>query len=486
MIFNSVPFFIFFVIIFFLYYFLNKNLKVQNWLLLLSSYVFYGYANWKIIPLLLVATTIIFLLGIAIHKSNNAKKSTALTTLGVLSGIGLLVYFKYFNFFIESFSSLFNTIGLKSNLGTFNIIMPLGISFFTFKLISYVIEINRGKIEPTKDFVNFSTYIAFFPTILSGPIDKPNTFIPQLQKKRTFDFGLAVDGCRQILWGLFQKVVIADNLAVIVNNVWSDIPNQNGTILFFALILYSFQLYTDFSGYSHMAIGVGKLLGFQITKNFNYPYFSRNISEFWRNWHMSLTTWLTDYVFMPLNIKFRNLGQLGIILAIVINMLAVGMWHGPNWTFIVFGLLHGLLYIPLILSGAFFKRKKLKTNNYGLPPLIDFSKMIGTYLMVTMTFILFRANNIEQAWEYFSGLFNLSIPSMVDLYAIGIASTILIIVFLAFSMFVAEWFYRNTDYPLAQLGLKWKRPLRYALYFAIIIVIFLFSGKDQQFIYFQF
>lgn len=221
MIFNSISFCIFFIVVFFLYYFpLKENTKAQNWLLLLSSYFFYGYADWRMVPLLLVATIIIFFLGIAVYKASNSKKSSLLTALGVLTGVGLLGYFKYFNFFIDSFSSLLNAIGLNSNIGTFNIIMPLGISFFTFKLISYIIEIHRGKIEPTKDFVVFSTYIAFFPTILSGPIDKPNTFIPQLQKKRSFDYDLAVDGFRQILWGLFQKIVIADNLAGVINGVW--------------------------------------------------------------------------------------------------------------------------------------------------------------------------------------------------------------------------------------------------------------------------
>ena len=228
MIFNSTSFYIFFIVVFFLYYFpLKENTKAQNWLLLISSYFFYGYADWKMIPVLLVATIIIFFLGREIYKTNNSKKSSLLTSLGVLTGVGLLVYFKYFNFFIDSFSSILNAIGLKSNIGTFNIIMPLGISFFTFKLISYIVEIKRGKIEPSRDFVAFSTYIAFFPTILSGPIDKPNTFIPQLQKKRSFDYDLAVDGCRQILWGLFQKVVIADNFAREINNVWGDIPNHN-------------------------------------------------------------------------------------------------------------------------------------------------------------------------------------------------------------------------------------------------------------------
>ena len=484
MIFNSTSFYIFFIVVFFLYYFpLKENTKSQNWLLLISSYFFYGYADWKMIPVLLVATIIIFFLGREIHKTNNSKKSSLLTSLGVLSGVGLLVYFKYFNFFIDSFSSIFNAIGLKSNIGTFNIIMPLGISFFTFKLISYIVEIQRGKIEPSRDFVAFSTYIAFFPTILSGPIDKPNTFIPQLQKKRSFDYDLAVDGCRQILWGLFQKVVIADNLAVVINNVWGDIPNQTGSTLFIIAILYSFQIYTDFSGYSHMAIGVGKLLGFHITKNFNYPYFSRNIAEFWRNWHISLTSWVTEYVFMPLNIKFRNFGNLGIILAIIINLVVVGIWHGANWTFAVFGLYNGLLFIPLILSGSFFKKKKLKTNKYGLPTITDFSKMIGTFLFVTIGLVIFRAENISQFWQYISGIFDFPLSSFGSFGVSGISIPPIIFTVVLFAL---EWIYKDSEYPLAKLGTKWKRPIRYAMYYTFIIIIFWLGGKEQQFIYFQF
>jgi D-alanyl-lipoteichoic acid acyltransferase DltB (MBOAT superfamily) len=380
---------------------------------------------------------------------------------------------------------MFNAIGLKSNIGTFNIIMPLGISFFTFKLISYIVEIQRGKIEYSRDFVAFSTYIAFFPTILSGPIDKPNTFIPQLQKKRSFDYDLVVDGCRQILWGLFQKIVIADNLAGVINFVWGDIPNQSGSVLFITAILFSIQLYTDFSGYSHMAIGVGKILGFRITKNFNYPYFSRNVAEFWRNWHISLTSWLTDYIFMPLNIKFRNLGNSGIILAIIINMLAVGIWHGANWTFVLFGLYNGLLFIPLILSGSIFKKKKLKTNKYGFPTITDFSKIVGTFLLVTIGLVIFRAENIGQFLEYFSSIFDFSLPSLDDFSGTGMRSAIAPILF-ALVLFVIEWIYKDSEYPLAQLGIKWKSPLRYAMYYAIILAIFWFGGEEQQFIYFQF
>ena len=482
MIFNSFSFYLFFLILFFVYYFLLKeNKRRQNLLLFFSSYFFYGFADWKIIPILLIATIFVFFLGKAINNSNNKQKSSLLTTFGVLAGVSLLFYFKYFNFFIESFSNLFNSIGLKSNVGTFNIIMPLGISFFTFKLISYVIEINRGKIKYCGNFVEFATYISFFPTILSGPIDKPNTFIPQLQKKRSFDYNLMIDGSRQILWGLFQKIIIADNLALLINPVWEDISSQSGSVLFVIAILYSIQLYTDFSGYSHIAIGIGKTLGFNITKNFNYPYFSRNIGEFWRNWHMSLTSWLTDYVFMPLNIRFRNLGKLGISLSIIINMLVVGLWHGPNWTYVLFGLINGLFYVPLILSGSFFKKKKLKTNKYGFIGFSDLLKILKTFLLITFAFIVFRAEDLSHAKKFLSGIFDSTFFTYPTISNIGVP------LFFSILFFIFEWFSRHKEFPLSNFELRLNRPLRWIIYIAIIIAIFCFeSSQKQQYIYFQF
>ncbi|MGM0933387.1 MAG: MBOAT family O-acyltransferase [Bacteroidota bacterium] len=484
MIFNSFSFLVFFVVIFFLYYFpLKEKTNLQNWLLLLASYFFYSYADWKMIPLLLGTTVIFYLLGIAIQTSTE-KKASLYTTLGVFLGIGLLLYFKYLNFFIESFSDLFNAIGLQSNWGTFNIILPLGISFYTFRLISYILEVNDGKIEATRDFVSFATYVAFFPTILSGPIDRAHNFIPQLQTKRSFNSTLVVDGCRQILWGLFQKVVIADNLAGVINGVWSDIPSHSGSTLLITAILYSFQLYTDFSGYSHMAIGIGKILGFQITKNFNYPFFGRNIPEFWRNWHISLTTWLTDYIFMPLNFKFRAFGTWGIILAVLINLMFVGLWHGANWTFVVFGLYHGLLFVPLILSGSFLKTKKLVPNKLGLPTLNDFLRIIRTFMLVTMSLVIFRAENIGQAVNFLSGIFSPSIftmPKFTDTIL-----TLTTIVFIAIFMLI-EWYGRDGQYAIERLGLSWARPTKWAFYSLIIFIIGMFMQTVQSpFLYFKF
>ncbi|OAV72836.1 membrane-bound O-acyltransferase family protein [Bacteroidales bacterium Barb6] len=484
MIINSVQFLLFFLCVFLIYYFpLKEKVKEQNILLLLSSYIFYGIADWRMVPLLLLATGVFYVLGILIGKSNEAASSRAslLTTLGVCLGVGLLLYFKYLNFFITSFSDLFSSIGLNTNWSTFNIIMPLGISFFTFKLISYVIEIHRQHIEPTTDMVTFATYVAFFPTIMSGPIDRPNSFIPQLQSKRTFNYDLAVDGCRQILWGMFKKMVIADNIATCVDLVWDNILITSGINIFISVLLYSVQLYADFSGYSDMAIGVGKILGFRITSNFKYPFFKKNIAEFWRGWHISLTSWLTDYVFMPLNIKFRNSGIWGTISAIVITFVLVGLWHGANWTFAIFGLYSGLLYIPLMLSGSFFKKSKIKINKYGLPTLKDASKMFATFILMSFGLIIFRAENIGQAWDFVCQMFSSSLFSIPDnrgLRRFVYAAVLLII----------EWYQRDKEHALQIEDVKFlsNSIIRWGLYLLFCFITFMYAGTSTEFIYFRF
>lgn len=483
MVINSFNFLLFFTIVFFVYYFpLKENTKAQNWLLLISSYIFYGVANWKMIPILLIATTFFFFVGKQIPRGNE-KRASLLTSIGVIAGIGLLFYFKYLDFFIQSFVDLFNSIGLKTNWSTFGIIFPLGISFFTFRLISYVIEINRGRIEPDNNFITFATYISFFPTIMSGPIDRPNSFIPQLKAKRSFNYELAIDGSRQVLWGLFKKMLIANNIAQFIDVVWSDISTQNSPTLIIAAGLYTIQMYADFSGYSDMAIGVGKILGFRITKNFNYPFFATNIAEYWRRWHISLTSWVTDYVFMPLNIKFRNLANAGLIMAIIINMIIIGVWHGANWTFALFGVYHGLLFIPIILKGTFGRNKKLKSNKYGLPKLNDFMKMVVTFSLVTLGLIIFRADNIAQAWTYIAGIFNFS--NVLSLTSDGLRVLIPTLL-CTIAMIIAEWKMRDKEFPLQIDSIISRKGWRIALFWIIIVVTVLYSGEEQQFIYFQF
>ena len=488
MVVNSYSFLLFFVIVFIGYYLpvCKTTPRFQNVWLLLASYVFYGIADWRMIPLLLGTTLVFWLLGMWLRREmekNHKKAVSHITTLGVVLGVGVLLYFKYLNFFIESLSDLLQAIGFQVSWTTLNIILPIGVSFFTFKLISYIIEIHREHIMPCSDLTEFAAYIAFFPTILSGPIDRPDKFLPQMERVHTLDYDLAADGCRQILWGMFTKMCIADNLAVITNDAWTGYESQPATMFLTAALLYPIQLYADFDGYSNMAIGVGKLLNFRITSNFNHPFLARNIAEFWRRWHMSLTGWITDYVFMPLNITFRNIGNWGIALAAMINMVLIGLWHGANWTFTVFGFYMGLLFIPLILSGAFGKNKKLKANAHGLPFLKDIWKMVLTYCLVAIGLVFFRSANITEAFGFLSSIVTNDFTTLP-----GIDNYGKLYILFAILLLVIEWVQRQREHALQlqEFKLFSSRFSRFALYLLIILLIITFTGKSQAFIYFQF
>jgi len=400
MVVNSIVFLIFFVFVFLFYYFpLKEKTKAQNLFLLAASYFFYGYADLKMLPLLIISTLVYFYLGIWIkhfNVSKNDKKASLLMTLGIVYGIVLLLYFKYLNFFLSSFSDLFESLGLHTNIHTFNIVLPLGISFFTFRLISYIIEINRGTIEPSYNVVTFGTYIAFFPCLLSGPIDRPQEFIPQLEHKRLFNYNLAIEGLKRILWGAFKKMVIADNIAIYVDTVWNGYSSMNGSSLILALILYSFQIYADFSGYSDMAIGIGQLLGFKIRENFNRPYFARSASEFWRKWHMSLTSWLIDYIYIPLG--GNRCSKLRHLFNTLVVFIICGFWHGANWTFVFWGLYNGVLVT--INKGEKKNNIKIDKNELNISV---FFKISVTFILITLGWVVFRSENLLQALSFFKG-----------------------------------------------------------------------------------
>ncbi len=489
MVVNSFNFLLFFVVVFIVYYIpvVRNNPRYQNTWLFIASYFFYGVADWKMIPLLLGATMVFYGIGIwlkAEMENGHAKKASNITTLGVILGVCVLLYFKYLNFFADSFAVLLNAIGINTSWTTLNIVLPIGVSFFTFKLISYVIEVHREHILPSRDFIEFGTYIAFFPTILSGPIDRPNTFIPQIAVNRIFNYELAVDGCRQILWGMFTKMCIADNLASLTDGVWTNYNNFSSSTLLCVALLYPIQMYADFDGYSNMAIGVGKILGINITRNFNHPFLARNIAEYWRNWHISLTGWLTDYVFSPLNIAFRNWGNYGIILAVIINFLLIGLWHGANWTFALFGLYHGLLYIPLILSGAFGKKKKIKPGRYGLPQGNDVLKITVTYILVSLGLIIFKAASVTDVMYFITCIFDNynHVNTNVNTYVRGMSYVFL------FILICIEWIKRSEDHPLqfSNTNIIKKRIIRWMIYYAIVFAIILYQGASNTFIYFQF
>lgn len=486
MVVNSLDFLLFFIIVFAVYYIppVRRNAKFQNLWILLASYFFYGVADWKMLPLLLGSTAVFYFLGIWLKSKMNqsdVRRASWIKVLGVVLGVGILLYFKYLNFFADSFAKLLTAMGFQATWTTLNIVLPIGVSFFTFRLISYVIEIHREHIVPCKSFIDFATYISFFPTILSGPIDRPNTFLPQLCEPHSFDFKMAIDGCRQILWGMFTKMCIADKLANHTDAIWAYYHLQSSSTLIITALLYFIQMYADFDGYSNMAIGVGKLLGFKITRNFNHPLLARNVAEYWCRWHMSLTSWITDYVFMPLNVSFRNLGKLGVILATTINLTLIGLWHGANWTYGVFGLYHSLLMIPLILLGI--KNKKIKANDRNLPKIGDLAKMVLTFCLVSIGLIIFRAPSLTDAFAYIGGIFSTSVFSIPTF---SVEKKVIIPVLL---LFVLEWFQRDKEHPLqVNSGIiekKWY--VSYLFDMTMIAIVILFGNfESSQFIYFQF
>jgi D-alanyl-lipoteichoic acid acyltransferase DltB (MBOAT superfamily) len=422
--------------------------------------------------------------GIFIGKTTNERRKSFTITICTILGLSTLLYFKYTNFFLISIKDFLENIGFQTNIHTLKIIVPVGISFYTFRLLSYLIEIGRGKIEPTNNFIAFAAYVAFFPSLLAGPIDRPNTFLPQLSESRRFDYALAVDGCRQILWGLVKKIVIADNCATYVNQAFDNYSGEAGSTLVIGAILFVFQVYADFSGYSDMAIGISKLLGIKVTQNFNYSLFAQNIADFWRRWHISLTTWLTDYVFMPLNVKWRAWGNGGMILAIIVNFVLCGLWHGDSWTFVVWGAYFGLLFIPLILSGKMFKKTRIETNSWGFPKFTTLRKMLLTFLLVTIGMVFFRADTMTQAIGYFAGIFDSSLLSkpLVIKQEYYIPLILKLIFFI-----VVEWYSRNEPHGLAKVGLNWNVWLRQTFYILLIFVVLLnIKGEASQFIYFKF
>ena len=381
MVVNSINFWLFFVATLLPYFLLHKaGSKWQNLWLLLASYFFYGWADWRMLPLLAGTTLVFYGLGIAIGRNTEVtpKKAARYKALGIIIGLGVLVYFKYLGFMVDQFATLFRSWGMNVGESTFSIVMPIGISFFTFKLMSYVLEVNLGNIKPERDIVKFGTYIAFFPTILSGPIDRPNKFLPQLDNVRKIDAGNLSEGLKRILWGMFLKMCIAD---------------RNATTLIVAAFLYLIQAYTDFAGYSDMAIGVARMMGINVAENFKRPFFAQNIAEYWRNWHITLTQWVTDYVFKPLTVSFRDWGQLGIYLATLINFVLIGAWHGANWTFVLFGVYHGLLLIAVL---ALEKRRKRfeKKHNLKKNELYKWGRRILTFILCAIGMVLWRSASV--------------------------------------------------------------------------------------------
>ena len=408
MLFNSVDFLIFLPTVFLLYWFVfQKNLTLQNLFLLAISYLFYGWWDWRFLSLILICSGINYLAGLALASHEEEKKRKLILVTSCILSLGLLGVFKYYNFFIDNFINAFALAGIYLQARTLNIILPLGISFYTFKALSYTIDVYKRKLEPTKDIIAFFAFVGFFPQLLAGPIDRATNLLPQFYIKRTFEYDKAVDGMRQILWGLFKKIVIADNCATFVNDIFANYETLPASALVLGAVFFSFQIYGDFSGYSDIAIGTSRLFGFSSMRNFSVPYFSRDIAEFWRRWHISLTSWFRDYLYIPLG------GNRGTKYKVVRNtfivFLVCGFWHGANWTFIAWGLINAIYFLPLLLLGK--NRKNIDTVAQGkiLPSIKELFQMGITFALATLGWIFFRADSIGQAFAYIGNIFSKSL-----------------------------------------------------------------------------
>lgn len=483
MLFNSIDFAIFLPIVFILYWFgTNKNLKLQNFLIVAASYLFYGWWDWRFLSLILFSTLVDYLIGIKLLKQENQTKRKILLWTSILVNLGFLGFFKYYNFFLDNFITAFSFFGTEIQANTLNIILPVGISFYTFQTLSYSIDVYKRKLEPTKDFIAFSAFVSFFPQLVAGPIERATHLLPQFYKKRTFDYSKAVDGMRQILWGLFKKIVIADNCAEFANQIFNNSADMNGSTLVLGALFFTFQIYGDFSGYSDIAIGTSRLFGFDLMRNFNFPYFSRDIAEFWRRWHISLSTWFRDYLYIPLGgsrggtwMKVRNT---------FIIFIVSGFWHGANWTFIVWGALNAIYFLPLLLTNN--NRNNLETVAQGklLPSIKELSFMLLTFGLTVFAWIFFRAENIGHAISYISEILSPSIftiPKFAGMYD-ALITIILVAIFV-----LVEWKGREGQYAIAQIGKNWYRPIRWSFYSIIIFLIGMFMPSvESPFIYFQF
>jgi D-alanyl-lipoteichoic acid acyltransferase DltB (MBOAT superfamily) len=482
MLFNSIDFAIFLPIVFIIYwFFVHKKLKGQNLFVLVSSYVFYAWWDWRFLALIIFSTLVDYFIGLSIHNQIHSSKRKYLLWVSILINLGFLGFFKYYNFFIENFVTAFTFFGNSLEHRSLNIILPVGISFYTFQTLSYTIDIYNKKLKPTKDIVAFASFIAFFPQLVAGPIERARNLLPQFETKRQFSYDKAVDGLKQILWGLFKKMVIADNCAVFVDEFFGNYEAFSGSTLLLGAFFFTVQIYCDFSGYSDIAIGVSRLFGFNLMKNFAFPYFSRDIAEFWRRWHISLTTWFRDYVYIPLG--GSQVSKLKVIRNVLIVFLISGFWHGANWTFIIWGLINALLFLPLIITNKNKTYVDIVAQGKSLPSLKEFFQMAVTFSIALMAWIFFRANSVSDAFNYIKTIFSetlFSFPSFKNMHS---AVVLLLLISL---FFIIEWFGREKDFALKSLFVNQPRWVRWSFFYMIVACIFYFHTSQKQFIYFQF
>jgi len=463
-----------------------QNLKWQNFLIVVASYLFYGWWDWKFLSLIVISTVIDYIIGLGLLKEEKLKKRKVLLWTSIFVNLGILGVFKYYNFFLDNFLVAFSFLGKEIKANTLDIILPVGISFYTFQTLSYTIDVYKRKLEPTENIIAFAAFVSFFPQLVAGPIERASHLLPQFYKKRIFNKKHAIDGMRQILWGLFKKIVIADNCAEYANIIF-DSPNEyGGSTLVLGALFFTFQIYCDFSGYSDIAIGISRLFGFDLMKNFSFPYFSRDIAEFWRRWHISLSTWFRDYLYIPLGgsrggtwMKIRNT---------FIIFIVSGFWHGANWTFIFWGALNAIYFLPLLLTNNNRKNLNNISEDKLFPDVKEFFAILLTFGLTVFAWIFFRAESLGHAFDYIKGIFSesLFIISVQDLKKISNGPELIYIVILLVLFVAAEWVQRDKNHGL-QFNEGRVTPLvRWGVYYSLIVLIVVFQGNQQDFIYFQF
>jgi alginate O-acetyltransferase complex protein AlgI len=481
MLFNSFEFALFLPICFLLYWFVfKKHLKAQNFFLLAISYLFYGWWDWRFLSLIAFSSLVDFIAGQQIEKANSKAHKKLFLWISICTNLGFLGFFKYFNFFAESFADMMNMIGMQANPWSLNVILPVGISFYTFQTMSYTIDLYRGQMKAEKDPIAFFSYVSFFPQLVAGPIERAVNLLPQFKIKREFSYEQGADGMRLILWGLFKKVVIADNCAIFVNEVFANYQSASGLELILGAVFFAFQIYGDFSGYSDIAIGTAKLFGFNLMINFRTPYFSRDMAEFWRRWHISLSTWFRDYVYIPLG--GSRVGKGRAVFNTFVIFVVSGFWHGANWTFIVWGALNAIYFLPLLLMGKNRKNTDTVAENRFLPNLKELWQMGITFGLTCIAWVFFRAETVGDAFHYINNIFhqaflndNIKIFDKIDLHVI------------IFFWLFQEWVGRFHSNPLSIYGKNNSIWFRYFFYFFIMILIMIKGNWEaNQFIYFQF
>lgn len=479
MLFNSLEFLVFLPLVFILYWYVFKKLKQQNLLVIFISYVFYGWWDWRFLTLIAFTTFSSYISGILIEKREGKRKQQKyIAAANIVLNLAILCLFKYFNFFSENLNKLFQVFGWGLDWVTLDLLLPVGISFYTFQALSYSIDVYQKKITPTHDISAFFAFISFFPQLVAGPIERATHLLPQFLSERKFNYSQAVDGLRQILWGFFKKVVVADNCANVVNTIFDSYQTQSGSTLLLGAFLFAFQIYGDFSGYSDIAIGTARLFGINLMKNFNYPYFSRNIAEFWRRWHISLTTWFRDYIYIPLG--GSRVSKIKIIRNTFIIFLVSGFWHGANWTFIMWGFYHSILFIPLLFID---KNKANNANNAnnkrgGVFAIKNCIQIGITFVLVTIGWIIFRSASVTEAFEYISLIFT---SSLFSIPYVGSTKAL----FFCILLITIEYCRRNHEYALANLPIPSSMG-RQIIYGILIFIILTFKATSESFIYFQF